>query len=641
MSATTTTQNTPTHDGIPAPWRREGETDLGVTSTDRGSLFGVVAEAQSVRLRLTHPFTRELRVVDLAPADGEEHVWRAEVEGDWHGWSYAYEIERDGELMTDLLDPRARLVRKDRAYIWHDATPVAPRPTMEPKDAIIYELHVRDFTHDQSCGVRPDWAGMYLGLTQRGTRLAGTTITTCLDHILELGVNTVQLMPIHSFSMPYDPRYEWGYMPNDFDAPHETYASGTDLGAPISECKKMIGALHEAGLRVTLDVVYNHNAEGWPGKHRSMMGLAPDTYFRWRHDGTPYNGSGCGNEFRSESHHGRRFLIESLIHWVHTYHVDGFRFDLMGLIDRETMAMAARALHAIDPTILVYGEPWAGGEAGIEINSKGNQRGKGWGVFNDDMRDGLRGHVFDLDEPAFLNAGAQSGKVREGIRGAIETFAEQPTETINYVECHDNHTLEDRLALTHEKLPKNQRTRRPAQARGEMSKLGALALMTSQGIPFLHSGQEFGRTKAGEDNTYNLGDAVNNIVWREKKANAERCDYYRQVIRLRHLHPMFRLGDRGLVSRSVIFFEDLDPSVPVPEGCVAFRVEDATGNDPWSSALVLLNGSVSDEAFDLPAGRFGVATTGGRFDLAPTELSAERAHTLPPHSGAVLFTARA
>ncbi|GAB4550233.1 MAG: hypothetical protein Tsb0013_11850 [Phycisphaerales bacterium] len=623
------------------PWRGAHEIPLGVTYAHEGSMFAVVAEASRVRLRLVHAHTRELHTVEMHPAEGEDNVWHAEVVGNWHEWSYSYEIERDGKTIGDLIDPRATLIREGKGYVFQDGPPVTPRPKLDPKDAVIYELHVRDFTRDPACGVRPDWLGTYLGLTQRGTRLAGTTVTTCLDHILELGVNTVQLMPVHAFSMPYDPRYEWGYMPNDFNAPEETYCAGTELGAPNHEFKRLVDALHKEGLRVTLDVVYNHNAEGWPGKLRSMMGLAPRTYFRWRNDGTPWNGSACGNEFNSGSHHGRRFLIESVLYWVHTYGIDGYRFDLMGLIDHETMAMLTDALHEEDPTIMVYGEPWAGGDAGIEINSKGKQKGRGWGVFNDDLRDGLRGHVFELDEPAFINAGAQRGKVKEGIRGGIDTFADSPLETINYVECHDNHTLEDRLAITHEKLPKRERARRPVTSRNEMSKLAALTLMTSQGIPFLHSGQEFGRTKLREDNTYNLGDAVNNVRWKDKAAGAERCDYYRQVIQLRHHHPMFRLGDRAMVDKAVHFFEHLDPAIEVPDGTIAFRVDDATGSDPWKEALVLLNGSTQERTIVLPPGKFGVATTGGRFELEMTELTATGSHTLPAHTGAVLFTPRA
>ncbi len=636
MSSTTTHANPQQH-----PWRTAEEVPLGVTYTSAGSAFAVVAEATSVRLRLVHAYSRELKSVEMLPVEGEHLVWRTYLEGDWHAWSYSYEIERDGVLISDLVDPRATLIRHGKAYVFHDQTPVTKRPPLQPRDAIIYELHVRDFTRDPACGVRPDWLGTYLGLTQRGTRLAGTTVTTCLDHMLELGINTVQLMPVHAFSMPYDPRYEWGYMPNDFNAPEETYCEGTDLGAPVNEMKRLVSGLHDARLRVTLDVVYNHNAEGWPGMLRSMMGLAPGVYFRWRDDGTGWNGSACGNEFNSNSHHGRRFLIESVLHWVNTYQVDGFRFDLMGLIDDESMAMLSAAVHEIDPTIMVYGEPWTGGDAGIEVNSKGKQKGRGWGVFNDDMRDGLRGHVFELDEPAFINAGAQTTKVKEGIRGGIDTFAQEPIETINYVECHDNHTLEDRLAITHEMLPRKERAKKPVTSRVEMSKLAALTLMTSQGIPFLHSGQEFGRTKAGEDNTYNLGDAVNNVKWREKAKNAERCDYYRQVIHLRHQHPMFRLGERLHVEQGVHFFEHMEHGIGVPEGCIAFRVEDVTGLDSWSSALVLLNGSTVERTLSLPAGRFGVATTGGRFDLSVTELSATGTHTLPPHSGAVLFTPRA
>ncbi len=623
------------------PWVREGESPLGVTYAPEASRFAVVAEAERVTLRLLHPYHRETLSVEMERAEGEANVWEAVVERDWHGWSYSYEVQRDGRTIGDLIDPRAKLIRWDRGFVWNDTALVTPRPKLDPKDAIIYELHVRDFTRDPHSGVRPDWRGTYMGLTQRGTRLAGSTVTTCLDHILELGANVVQLMPVHAFSMPYDPLYEWGYMPNDFNAPQDTYAAGTHLEAPANEFKALVSALHEAGLRVTLDVVYNHTAEGWPGKLRSMMGLAPHTYYRWRSDGTPWNGSACGNEFASDSHHGRRFLIESVLHWVRNYGIDGYRFDLMGLIDAESMGMLTQALHTEDPSILVYGEPWAGGDAGIHINEKGNQRGRGWGVFNDDIRDGLRGHVFDLDEPAFLNAGHQTGKVKEGVRGGIDTFAEEPTETINYAECHDNHTLEDRLAITHELLPRKYRARKPVAARTEMSKLCALALMTSQGIPFLHSGQEFGRTKDGEDNTYNLGDTVNNIDWADKVRGGERNDYYRQAIQLRRQHPMFRLGERALVDQAVHFFEDIEGGIAVPEGCIGYRVEDVTGTDAWAVALVLLNGSIAEKTFTLPAGRWGVATTDGRFELKATELMVQGSHTLGPHRGAVLFQPRA
>jgi pullulanase len=236
--------------------------------------------------------------------------------------------------------------------------------------------------------VNSNWAGRYLGLTERGTRVPGTQVRTGLDHIVDLGVNVVQLMPVHSFSLPYNPVYEWGYMPNDFNAPHPGYASSVELEAPIRELKQMVSSLHEAGLRVTLDVVYNHTAESWARveggreismKLRNMMALAPRSYYRFTEDGAPWNGSACGNEFASETEIGRHFIRESCRYWVERFGIDGFRFDLMGLIDEETMELVAQDLHAIDPTIMVYGEPWAAGPTPIEVNSKGKQKSRGWG----------------------------------------------------------------------------------------------------------------------------------------------------------------------------------------------------------------------------------------------------------------------
>lgn len=632
-------------------WRAENATPLGVTYAEKGSTFAVFAQAEAMRVRLVDPGTRRIIDRDMEPANAEPGVWTARIEGDLRGWSYAFELDRDGQTLGDIVDPWALLVRDGRGYVCCDRTAVSPRPKLEPQDAIIYELHIRDFTRDPECGVKPQWHGKYLGLAQPGTRYNGTEISTGLDHIVELGVNVVQLMPVHAFAMPYDPEYEWGYMPLNFNAPHPGYASSVELEAPVREFKRLISALHERGLRVTLDVVYNHTAEKWPDRLRSLMALAPKEYFRWKDDGTPWDGSACGNEFRSESPQGRRFIIESVRYWVEHYGVDGFRFDLMGLIDTETMEIVARELHAIDPSILVYGEPWAGGPTGIEVNGKGEQRSKGWGVFNDGMRDGLRGEVFDLNDFGFLNAGTDTKAVKSGIVGGTRTFADSPLECINYIECHDNHTLEDRLTLT---LAKHRAMGITEGSHDRMSRLGILALMTSQGIPFVHAGQEFGRSKGGEDNTYNLGDVVNNVKWRDKDNNFRRFRYHCDAIAMRKAHPMFRLTTREAVEKAVKFLDD-DLKLKLPEGVIGFQVTDVTGEDPWERAVILLNGS--DEPHDIPippasdgggSGGSGggddwtVCSTCGSFDgrLAGGKMHASGTHHVEAHSGAVLYVTR-
>ncbi len=517
---------------------------------------------------------------------------------------------------------------------------------MRVEDAILYELHIRDFTRDPLCGVRADWRGRYLGLTQSGTKLNGTAYATGLDHIVELGVTVVQLMPVHSFSLPYNPEYEWGYMPNDFNAPHAGYAAGVDLEAPIREFKRLVSTLHERGLRVTLDVVYNHTAEKWPDRLRSFMALAPHTYFRFKGDETPWDGSLCGNEFRSESEHGRRFIVESCLHWVREFGVDGFRFDLMGLIDQRTMLEVTNTLKAVDPTILVYGEPWASGPTPIEVNGKSKQRGKGWAVFSDDFRDALRGEVFDSSTKGFLSDGSQIPRAKAALSGAVETFADSPLEVINYIECHDNHTLQDRLhigARGDGKYSEEQRL--------EMNAMGALMLLTSQGIPFLHSGQEFGRTKEGQDNTFNLGDQINNIRWSDKAERFRLYGFYREAVRLRKEHPMFRLREAEQVRRALRFLDD-HMGRPLAPGLIAYVLEDVTGRDRWSHALLVFNGSRAAVRLELPNAKAFATEAAGESKQASWRLWGMDGHVsadrevvsgsldLPAHWGAVLYLER-
>lgn len=612
-----------TPDGVSTP--------LGVTYAPQGSTFAVYAEAEAVRLRLVHPSSRLLSVWSMNAVEGEPGVWTCTLEGNWRGWTYSFEVDRDGRTLADVLDPWARLVRDGRGYVAADETPVTPRPPLDPSAAVIYELHLRDFTRDPACGVRPDWRGRYLGLAQPGTRLDHTSLSTGLDHICELGVNVVQLMPVHSFALPYHPEYEWGYMPNDFNAPHTGYASSVEVEAPIREFKRLVSALHERGLRVTLDVVYNHTTEKWPNRLRSFMALAPKTYYRFKDDGTPWNGSACGNEFRSDSPQGRRFIVESALMWVKEFGIDGFRFDLMGLIDQETMAQVARTLHEVDPTILVYGEPWAAGATPIEVNNKGKQKGRGWGAFNDDFRDGMRGEVFKPKEPGFLAAGKNTARAKLGVLGGVTSWTDSPVECVNYVECHDNHTLSDRLALT--TPPESGVTH---QQRIDMNLMGALALLTSQGLPFIHSGQEFGRSKNGEDNTYNLGDQINNIRWQDKAERAKVFGYYRDMIRMRRDHPMFRLRTKDEIVRAVKFLDD-HLHLHIPADTMGWHVSDVTGKDAWSEAVVILNGGKAQASVPLPAGAWTRAAIDGIVGEAGPY---EKSFDLPAHQGALLFKKR-
>lgn len=616
---------------------------LGALYTRQQTVIRVWAPTASrVRLHLYEaPSGGHARVVSLSRhRDG---TWDTTLLGDWAGIYYTLTAKGHDprfDATRELIDPYARAVtaHDGRGIIVSDQTPVADRPSFPPSEAIIYEMHLRDFTIDPDSGVQR--RGKYLGLAEGGTHLTGRRdIATCLAHLVELGVNVVQLMPIAEFhNEESQDRYGWGYDVVHFNSPDGWYATERWDARRVGEVKHMIDALHRRGLRVTLDAVYNHTFESIT-KHRvySFEGLVPGYYYRLRHDGSYWNGSGVGNEFRSEAPMARRFLLDSLKYWVEEYKVDGFRFDLLGLIDRETVTMIASELHAIDPNLLIYGEPWAGGTTPIEITEKGAQRSRGWAVFNDHFRDALKGNVFDARAAGFIQAGSQVAAVKSGIRGSIDDFADGPQETINYVECHDNHTLWDRLLIsTIDNAGVTDWDRRA------MDKLAAVLVLTAQGIPFIHSGQEFLRTKHADHNSYDKPDPTNMIRWAQKAANLDVYRYYRGLISLRKAHPLFRLGEAHEVRAAVAFLDEL--SLEVPPGCIAFQVTDVTGRDSWTRALILLNAERRVVEFAIPAGDWQVFGDDARVREWPLDYtSAEftsRSATVVPSSALILGEVR-
>ncbi len=613
---------------------------LGALYTPEQTTFRVWAPtASSLTLNLYHPPTggTPSRIPMAKSNDG---CWEAEVNGDQLGVYYTYSAAGNDprfDPRRELLDPYAKAVTSHdgRCIVVHDETPVADRPDFPISEAVIYEMHVRDFTIDPDSGVQR--RGKYLGLTEKGTHLTGRLdVTTGLDHLVELGVNVVQLMPISEFhNLKSEDQYGWGYDVVHHFSPEGWYATERFDGRRVSEVKRMIDALHRRKIRVTLDVVFNHTFEATDrGRIYSFDGLVPGYYYRLRQDGSYWNGSGVGNEFRTEAPMVRRYILDCLKHWVTEYKVDGFRFDLMGLIDNETLRQIAVELHAIDPNILIYGEPWAGGSTPIEVTWKGTQRSQGRSVFNDHYRDALKGNVFNARETGFAQSGHHIQGAKLGIRGAIDDFSDSPLEAINYVECHDNHTLWDRL-----KISTIDDARITDADRRAMDKLAAAALFTSQGIPFIQAGQEFLRTKGGDHNSYDKPDAINMIRWREKLEHRDVCEYYQGLIALRRAHPLFRLTTAEDVRRAVKFLDD-HFGYTIPPGCVAYLIEDVTEQDEWSHALVLLNASARLAELEIPEGDwrvFGdnkeVATTVLRLS---TQLIADGRATVAPRSALVL-----
>ncbi|MFN0085415.1 MAG: type I pullulanase [Blastocatellia bacterium] len=547
-------------------------------------------------------------------------TWDAVLLGDWVGHYYTYQVAGHDprfDPRRELIDPYARAVtaHDGRGIVVWDETPVADRPSFPTSEAVIYELHLRDFSIDPDSGIQR--RGKYLGLTETGTYLTGRAdISTGLDHLIELGINVVQLLPICEFhnDEAHD-RYGWGYDTVHFNSPDGWYATERFDARRVSEVKRMIDALHQHGLRVTMDVVFNHTFESIT-KHRiySFEGLVPGYYYRLKHDGSYWDGSGTGNEFRSEAPMARRFILDTLKYWVNEYRVDGFRFDLLGLTDRETVLEIVRELRAIDPNLLLYGEPWAGGQTPNSITGKGAQRSAGWAVFNDHFRDALKGNVFDPRATGFLQSGFYLEGVKMGIRGGIDDFADAPTESINYIECHDNHTLWDRLLIsTADNASITEKDQRA------IDKLAAAVLLTSQGVPFIHAGQEFLRSKGGDHNSYDKPDAVNMIRWRMKAKHFDVYEYYRGLIALRMAHPLFRLETAVEVRSALVFLDELlgKTESPVPPGCLGYLLEDVMGRDEWSRALVLVNTQGRAEEFRIPTGKWQVYANGREVRLTP------------------------
>lgn len=525
---------------------------------------------------------------------------------------YRVRVQKRGRTFEGV-EPysKANTAHDGYSLIFSDRTPISRGPVFDNAANIIYELHLRDMTIHPKSGVKHK--GKYLGLAESPPRhVDHPDVMTGLDHLVELGVNTIQIMPIADFAHDeHSDSYNWGYMPVHFNSPDGWYATRTDTQARVTELKTLIDALHRKGMKVVLDVVHNHTAEGSQDIAFGFNAMTDSYYYRQKPDGTYYNGSGCGNEFRSESPMGRKVIIDSLKYWLDEYKVDGFRFDLMGLIDFETIRLAVRELRKQKPDVVIYGEPWTCGETPIQKIQKGSQRSQGFAVFNDNFRDALKGSIFDLS-PGYVQAGVNREAVKKGIAGSIiDDFADSPLETINYVSCHDNYTLWDRIVLT----TKDTAT---ASQRRAMNKLAAGIILTSQGIPFIHSGEEILRTKGQEDNSYNKPDSVNRIDWDQKPVHRDIFDYYRDLIALRKAHPAFRMTTSRDIRANLRFYEEL--RLDSPGAGIGYTLDGAAAGDPWKRIVVLVNPSRQAAVFPLPPGSFFVAAdqTGVLPDKGPS-----------------------
>ncbi|MFM7182106.1 MAG: type I pullulanase [Verrucomicrobiales bacterium] len=538
-----------------------------------------------------HPMT--------ATRDGSFEV---SVAGNLAGKFYRYHVIYSSGHSTEVVDPFAThlVASGTRALIAEPGTthpagwvtkPRVQAPT-SPLDAIIYEAHLRDLTIHSSSGVKNK--GGYLGWTEASTTLDGKpgAPPTALAYMKQLGVTHVHLLPVMDFENDEAKQdYNWGYMTEGWFSPEGMYATDPDDASRVLEFKQLILALHQEGIGLIMDVVFNHAA------HRSpLQALGGDKFFRTWPDGSWCNGSHCGNDLRTENPWVREFIIQSCEHWVREYDVDGFRFDLMGLIDAETMRQVAQRVRSIKPGIILYGEPWASGATamnGIAADKNGLRTIQGIAAFNDDIRNSLKG-MPKGKEPGFIMDGSRKEELFRGIAGQENWGFGSPDRMINYMTAHDDMVLNDKLVLSLPGISISERRARVMQ--------GYLVLLTSQGVPFLHAGCEFLRTKRGNDNSYNAGDPINAIDWNLLVENDLTHRWTRALISLRKEHPLFRLRDHESI-RSRLRFHHMEKP-----GVLMFTINgEGLENESWKEAMVVVNTSADTTLeLDLPAGQWTV-----------------------------------
>ena len=566
-------------------------------------LWAPTADSAVVRL-----YNGDVLAEEVAMTKGDHGLWNTNVEGDKKGMYYAFQVTVEGETLKETagIFARALDVNGNRGAIidMRDTDPEGwsedVRPAVDPTEIVIYEMHYRDMTAHESAGSSNP--GKYIAMAEFGTR-SHEGLATGIDHLREMGVTHVHLLPTADFGSIDESRptnqYNWGYEPKNYNAPEGTYS--TDPANPtarILELKSLVKAMHEAGLCVVLDVVYNHTTST---ENCGFELTVPGYFYRMREDGSFADGSGCGNETASEKPMMRKYMVESLEYWVKEYHIDGFRFDLMAIHDIETMNLIRQRLEALNPDILLYGEGWAA-SAPLYDESKlafkrYTYRMPGVAAFSDDIRNALRG-TLDLSQGGFVH-GVEGNKeaLKFGLVGGVEhpevnhseaAWCAEPRQHISYVTCHDDHNLRDRLEHLSPDATEEERIK--------MAKLAHFGVFTSQGVPFIFCGEEMYRSKRGEKNTYNMPDEYNAIDWALKSQYNDLVEYCKGLIAMRKEHSAFSLGSAEAVREHMSFIECDN------EAAVGFVLDKLEGIDTAKRIVVLMNGSRESVEFEIPTG---------------------------------------
>ncbi|MDB5139973.1 MAG: pulA [Mucilaginibacter sp.] len=595
--------------------------DLGVNYAPSQTAFKVWApKASEVKLRLYNAGDGGEPINMASMVKSIHGTWVLTIKRDLKNKYYTFQVMQDGKWLQERPDIYAKAVGVNgkRGMVAHMASTNPENWQNDKKpalknftDIIIYETHIRDISISPNSGI--EHKGKFLGLAETGTKSPDGEATG-LDHIKALGVTHVHLLPSFDFNSidetkPEANQYNWGYDPLNYNVPEGSYSTNPyDGNVRIKEFKKMVQTLHKNGLRVVLDVVYNHTSD----TNSNFNQFVPGYFYRHNANGSYSNGTGCGNEVASERAMVRKFMIESVVYWAKEYHLDGFRFDLMGVHDIETMNLISDALHKIDPTIFIYGEGWTAGNSPLAEDLRAVKKNIAMvhevAVFSDDIRDGIKGGWGDLKEKGFVSGGTgKAGSVKFGIVASTPNkqvdygkvnyskapWAAQPYQTISYVSCHDDNTLWDRLKISNPTASEDDRIK--------MDKLANVIVLTSQGVSFLHSGVEMLRTKQRIANSYNAPDSINQIDWSRKTKYKAVFEYYKALVALRKHHPAFRMPSTEMISNNLRFIETGDQCL------IAYTISNNANGDSWKNILVVLNGNTNERAVKIPAGNWTLA----------------------------------
>lgn len=601
--------------------------DLELTVDDKGThwrLWSPMAEAVKVFIYPTDRNSAASDTLNMTPA--EAGTWIASDPRKLYGQFYTFSIKHDGKWLAETPGIWAKAVGTNgmrAAIIDLDSTdPEGWESDKRPElnnitDAVIYEMHHRDMSMHPSSGIVNK--GKFLAMTEAGTHTpAGSS--TGIDHLKQLGITHVHILPSYDYNSVDESQlpsngYNWGYDPFNYNAPEGSYSTNpADPSVRIREMKEMVKALHDAGIGVIMDVVYNHTAQN---DDSNFSLTAPGYFYRHRPDGSYSDASGCGNETASEREQMRDFIINSVKYWADEYHIDGFRFDLMAIHDIETMNMVAQALKEIDPSIFVYGEGWTAGDSPLPSDQRALKENVSKmpeiAVFSDDIRDAIKGHYSNESDRGFATGkpGLEE-TVKIGIVGSTAhpqvdyskgnnskfAYASSPSQIINYVSCHDDLTLTDKLAKSMDNSTEADRLR--------AAKLAQTIVFTSQGTPFMFAGEEVFRDKKGVHNSYKSPDSINAIDWTLKDKNSDQFNYYRELIKLRKSHPAFRMTSADDVARHIVFDRNEQPNL------VSYSIKDNANGDEWKEIKLVFNGADTSRKVRIPKGDWIIIANDGQ-----------------------------